>query len=164
MRRILLIGAVLGLAAPLRAQESPMRRFDQWIGSWTGSGWSVSAAGTRTEFALEEQVQRKVGGTVLLLDGRGTTADGTVTHDGLVVLSHDGKAGVYRWSGYEVGRAAVDAEVNLLDGGLEWSIPAGGATVRITIHIDSARWHEVGEVSTDGTTWTRFMEVNLTRR
>lgn len=75
-----------------QAQESPMRPFDLWVGSWKGSGWAMSATGQRTEFTLVETVQPKVGGTVLLLDGRGTTANGAVTHDGLVVLSYDEKA------------------------------------------------------------------------
>jgi hypothetical protein len=36
--------------------------------------------------------------------------------------------------------------------------------VRFRIQFDEKRWHEVGEASVDGTTWTRFMEMNLLRR
>jgi hypothetical protein len=161
-------GFAQGLA-PSAVQLAAMRPFERWIGEWKGTGWSTSASGKRTDFTIVETVQHKVGGTVLLLDGRGeaTAASGevTVTHDGLVVLSYDEKSGRYRWNGREIGREPVDAEVKLLDGGLEWSIPAGGgATVRFTIQFDGTRWHEVGDVSMDGTTWTRFMEMNLLRQ
>lgn len=157
--------ALLGVcfAQAGQGQEAPMRPFDLWVGRWKGSGWSVSAAGTRTEFTLEERVQRKVGGTVLLVDGRGTTADGTVTHDGLVVLSYDAKSRAYRWQGHEIGRDPINVEVKPIDGGLTWSLPAGGATVRFTIRFDATRWQETGEVSTDGATWNRFMEMTLKR-
>jgi len=167
-----LTGAAWLLATPAAVAQSPppapqaaMRPFDRWIGDWSGSGWSTSATGERTEFTLVETVQRKVGGTVLLLEGRGTTASGTVTHDGLVVLYYDEKAGGYRWNGHDLGRAPVDAEAKLVDGGLEWSIGAGrGATVRFRIQFDEKRWHEVGEVSADGKIWNRFMEMILARQ
>jgi hypothetical protein len=167
-----LTGAALLLATPAAVAQSPppapqaaMRPFDRWIGEWSGSGWSTSATGERTEFTLVESVRPKVGGSVLLLEGRGTTASGTVTHDGLVVLYYDEKAGGYRWNGHDLGRAPIDAEAKLVDGGLEWSIaPDGRTTVRFRIQFDEKRWHEVGEVSVGGTTWTRFMEMNLLRR
>lgn len=156
--------------APSAAQLAAMRPFDRWLGEWRGSGWAVSATGERTEFTIVENVQRRVGGTVLLLDGRGT-ATGTsgperVTHDGLVVLSYDEKTGTYHWDGHELGRDPVNVEATLVNGGLAWSLPVGpgGATVRFTITFDERRWHEVGEFSPDGSSWVLFMEMSLLRQ
>jgi hypothetical protein len=57
-------------------------------------------------------------------------------------------------------------EPKLIDGGLEWGFRSAerGVTVRFTIQFDEKRWHEVGEVSTDGKTWNKFLEMTLERQ
>src|SRR5262249_36066660 len=57
---------------PPAAQLEAMKRFDLWVGEWKGSGWVSSGAGQRHEISMDEKVQRRVGGTVLLVEGRGT--------------------------------------------------------------------------------------------
>jgi len=173
-------GVLLGLSlliAPSGAGQdaSPpdrvaaMRRFDAWVGDWRGSGWSLDAQGRRTEFTSEEHVEPRVGGTVLLLQGRGTAKadDGpqAVTHDGLVLVYFDEHAGQYRWNGHELTSGTMDTQARVFDGGLEWSVPApgGSATVRFTIRFGDDHWHEFGETSMDGVAWNRFMELNLER-
>jgi len=155
--------------APAPDRAAAMRRFDDWIGDWSGSGWSLDATGHRTDFTLAEHVQPRVGGTVLLLEGRGTAraADGTesITHDGLVLLYYDEHARSYRWNGHEVRSGTVDAEARVFDGGLQWSLPtpSGDASVRFTITLGDGRWHETGEVGADGSGWHTFMEMDLLR-
>ena len=53
-----------------------------------GSGWASSGAGQRHEISMDEKVQRKVGGTVLLVEGRGTRK----TDRGEVVVTHEALA------------------------------------------------------------------------
>lgn len=98
--------------------------------------------------------------------GSGWSISATGKRTEFTLVYYDSKAGRYRWNGYDSASGAVETEVKLVDGGLEWSVAAGGrgATVRFTIHFDEKRWHEVGEVSVDGRTWSRFMEMNLARR
>ena len=151
------------------SRQAAMKRFDLWIGKWTGSGWSVDATGRRTEFDLVETVTPKTGGTVLLVEGRGTAKPDTgnivVTHDGLTLLYFDEHTGRYRWNGHEARSGTVDAEVTPVDGGFQWSITAGrpGAMVRFTILHDATSWREVGEATADGKTWNKFMAINLQR-
>lgn len=145
-----------------------MRPLDLFVGEWRGAGWST-AGGPRVEFDLVETVARKVGGTVLLIEGHGTakgkSGPAAVTHDGLSLLYYDQKTGRYRWHGHEVSSGAIDTEATLVPRGLQWSWRPGerGATVRFTIGFDESRWHEVGEVSTDGARWNTFMEMTLAR-
>ncbi len=162
-------GDVQGLVAP-PAQLAAMKKLDLWVGEWKGSGWSAVGSGGRLEFDLVESVQRKIGGTVLFVEGRGTSKPGAaksvVTHDGIALLSFDESSGRYRWTGHELGRGAIDADVRLVDGGFEWSIRAGGngATLRFTILLDAQRWREVGELNLDGRSWNRIMEMALERQ
>ena len=71
----------------------------------TGSlGWGVEGVGLtlvrergeRQEFTIVETVRRKVGGSVLLVEGRGTKKadkkEEVVVHEALTVVSYDGKA------------------------------------------------------------------------
>ena len=39
-----------------------------------------------------------------------------------------------------------------------------GVTIRFTVKFDERRWHEIGEASTDGKTWNKFLEMTLERQ
>lgn len=168
---LLEISAVTGQEhKPLSAQLQAMKKFNLWVGQWIGSGWALSENGQRIEFTLAEKVERKVGGTVLLVEGHGTRKNDKgaeiVTHDGLVVVSFNEKTNRYHWHGHDVSRGTIDAELKLIDGGFEWAFKAEerAATIRFTIKINEKQWHELGEVSIDGKNWHRFMEVTLQRQ
>jgi hypothetical protein len=155
--------------APPKAQIEAMKKLGPWVGEWKGSGWASSGPGQRHEFTIVEKVQRKVGGSVLLVEGRGTKkADGgeVVVHEALALVSYDDGAKRYRWEAHDLRGQAITVEPKLIDGGLEWGFRSGerGVTVRFTIQFDEKRWHEVGEVSTDGKTWNKFLEMTLERQ
>ena len=179
MLRPLLLSALPLLAAspvsgqaptPPAAQLDAMKRFDLWVGEWKGSGWVSSGAGQRHEISMDEKVQRRVGGTVLLVEGRGTRkTDGggvVVTHEALALLYYDDRAGRYHWNAHDLRGGAIAVEPKLVDGGFEWGFRAEerGVTVRFTIRFDEKRWHEVGEMSADGKTWNKFLEMTLERQ
>jgi len=147
-----------------------IKKLDNWVGTWKGTGWAFNETGQRFDFTLTETVQRKVAGTVLLLDGKGVRkndkGEEVTTHDGLVVVSYDEKTQRYYWHGHDVGRDPVNTELKMIDGAMQWDLqtPNRGATVRFTIKIENNRWHETGEASVDGKAWNKFMEVTLERQ
>ena len=155
---------------PPAAQLEAMKRFDLWVGEWKGSGWLSRGADGRHEFRIDEKVQRKLGGTVLLVEGRGTTrtdqGQEVVTHEALALLYYDDKAGRYHWNSHDLRGGAIDGEPKLVDGGFEWGfrVEERGVTVRFTIRFDEKRWHELGETSADGKTWNKFLEMTLERQ
>ena len=155
---------------PPAARLEAMKRFDLWVGEWKGSGWRSTGGDGRQEFRIDEKVQRKLGGTVLLVEGRGTgrTDKGqeVVTHEALALLYYDDKAGRYHWNSHDLRGGTIDAEPKLVDGGFEWGfrVEERGVTVRFTIRFDEKRWHEVGETSVDGRTWNKFLEMTLERQ
>lgn len=169
----LLVGTLAVLqSAPVVGQTAlqrpaALKRFDRWVGNWSGSGWSLDRTGKRIDFNLAESVAPKAGGTVLVVEGHGTAKgdSGFTTHDGLVLVYYDEHSSRYRWNGHEVTSGSVDADITPIDDGLQWSIPAGpaGGSVRFTIRFDHERWREWGEASANGTDWTRFMEIDLGR-
>ena len=157
------------LAPPENPRLDAMEKLKPWVGSWKGTGWAFNETGQRFDFALTETVQSKVAGTVLLLDGKGLRkndkGEDITSHDGLVIISYDEKTKRYLWQGHDVGRDAVSTELKITAGAMQWSLPIEKTTtIRFTIKIENNRWHEIGEFSSDGKNWTRFMEVTLVRQ
>jgi len=80
------------------------------------------------------------------------------------VISYNEQRQSYEFRVYNDGRAAT-AEARFLDDGrLQWTMNFAPVIVRYTITLNGDRWNEIGEMSRDnGATWTRTLEMNLTR-
>ncbi len=165
------IGIVALVAAPLGAQTrvriASSEPFARWVGEWKGTGWSLDSTGERAEFELRESVKERSAGTVLLVEGHGMRTSGatkgSVSHDGIVLVYRD-DTGTLRWNGHEAASGVVDAELTTTSSGMSWEFKAQGATIRFVITLDADVWREIGEVSGDGTNWTRFMQMSLRRQ
>ena len=161
--------------APLLAQSanpsvaSEMKKLDFIVGQWQGEGWIMLGPGQRYAFRQTENVQRKVGGTVLLIEGLGKSMDssnaGAVVHNAFAVVSYDKEAKVFRWRAFRADGSSVDTEAKVSENMLVWGFrdPRGG-NVRFTIKLnEKGQWFEVGEMSRDGQTWLKFFEMTLNR-
>jgi hypothetical protein len=152
------------------AQREAIKKFDFLVGQWKGSGWNEQAPGQRHTFSINETVQSKLGGLVLLIEGIGKAKmpgdeEGPVMHQALATLSYDEQARRYRFISYTAEGRFGDNEARLIEGGLEWGfqIPQGGR-IRFTIKLTpQGEWFEIGEFSQDGKTWRRFLEMTLRR-
>jgi hypothetical protein len=156
--------------APCNQASAPAQYADPfaaWMGTWKGAGWALADDGQRFDFEVVERVECRVGGAVLLMVGKATrtAAPGqpVVIHDGVALVWFDDERQEYRWQSHEIGRRPVDTSLRLIDGGVEWTIKEEGqaAAVRFTIRVDHDGWHEVGEVTADGQTWSKIMECTL---
>lgn len=88
------------------------------VGNWVGEGWMDAGprGGGRKTFRVKETVQARLDGTVLLVEGTGTSAPApgapeVPTHQALGVLSWDPRAGHLRFSAYRLGSGVVDTEM-----------------------------------------------------
>lgn len=186
-----LLGAALALglsAAPSAAQEQPptpeperpgeateaaapdpMARLDFMAGEWVGDGWVELAPGRRSAFRSREVVTPRLGGRVVVVEGRHTAdipgrPEPVVVHEAFGVLSHDGED--YRFRAYQRdGReGSFDADVPE-ERVLVWGHddPSRGR-VRYTLRVtQDGAWNEVGESSDDGVAWRPFIELRLRR-
>ena len=109
----------------------------------------------------------RLDGLVLVVEGlhHAKLADGTagkVVHHALAIASAD-PAGGFRFSTFLADGRAADARGNWENGKFVWAPPAPpGRQIRYIIDWTVAdRWSEIGEMSTDGATWTKFFEMNL---
>lgn len=153
--------------SPPKAAE--MKRLDFLVGQWQGEGWIVLGPNQRHTFRQTENVERKVGGTVLLIEGLGKSADagntGAVIHSAFAVLSYDQDAKVFRMRAFRGDGSSVDAEAEVSENMLVWGFrdPRAG-NIRFTIRLnEKGQWFEIGEMSRDGRTWLKFFEMTLNR-
>lgn len=167
------IAAVLPVLLPGQAPDpsatrAALERLSPMVGRWRGEAWMARERGQRVQTVMTETVERKLGGTVLLIEGLGQApAEGggepRVVHHALAVLSFEPRTGAYQMRSYLANGLSGDFAVTLIEGGVSWSREVPGGTVRNTARFTADEWHEVGEFSRDGTTWTQVMEIRLRR-
>ncbi len=156
--------------APAVAQDH-MKPFAPWPGVWTGE--SSSWRGQTVKHShVEEHIQFKLDGTLLLLEGTGTTTDSIThkqktVHNALGLLSYDLNANRYNLRSHLSDGKSVDAWFTVVsDNHFQWGFDAGPGKIRYTITIDPAAktWNEIGEYSGDGARFDKFFEMNLKKK
>ncbi|RAV98640.1 DUF1579 domain-containing protein [Pseudochryseolinea flava] len=151
--------------------KEKMKVFEGWAGRWQGEGAMQMGPGEPKKSKVDEIVQLKLDGMVLLVEGKGfvvnpATKEETVVHHALAVLSYDKNTSQYKFKTYLKDGRSADAWFTVLgDNKFQWGFDVPGRKIRYNITIDSAKktWNEIGESSVDGTNWGKFFEMNLTK-
>lgn len=148
------------------AAQAAIARLDFMVGRWRGEAWQQRGS-ERVQTQMLEVVERKLGGAVLLIEGRGSipvpAAEDRVVHHALGVISFDPRSGTYTLRSYLATGQSGDFVLTLVDGGVTWTREVPGGRIRNTARYTGDEWHEVGEFSRDGSNWTQVMELRLRR-
>lgn len=163
----LCVGDDLAAQAPEpAAAQAAIARLDFMVGRWRGEAWQLRGT-ERVQTQMVEIVERKLGGAVLLVEGRGTIAvaggEERVVHHALGIISFDARTNTYTLRSYLATGQAGDFVLTLIDGGVSWTRQVPGGTIRNTARFTDSEWHEIGEFSRDGAMWTQVMELRLRR-
>ncbi len=144
-------------------KKAEMAKLASLAGTWNGSGWMQLKDGRET-FRGVETIQKKIDSLALLVEGRFFNAKGKSVHETLAVLSYDDKQKNYSFATYLANGISGVQVFKIVGDHYEWGfdIPGGG-TVRYTITINGDKWHEIGEYSRDGKSWTQTFEMDLER-
>ena len=149
------------------ANRTAIERLGFMVGRWRGEAW-MQRGPERVQTQMTETVESRVGGTVLLVEGlgivpgQGTTPARTV-HHALGVVAFDPQSNGYILRSYIATGQWGEFVLTPIDGGVQWSREVPGGRIRNTAHIGGDEWHEIGEFSRDGVTWTQIMEMRLRR-
>ena len=159
-------GELAAQAPDPAAVQAAIAKLDFMVGRWRGEAWQLRGS-ERVQTQMRETVERKLGGAVLLVEGRGAIvapgAEERVVHHALGVISWDPRTSSYTLRSYLATGQSGDFAVTLVDGGVSWTREVPGGSIRNTARFTSDEWHEVGEFSRDGATWTQVMELRLKR-
>jgi hypothetical protein len=154
------------------SQPSPeyreaMKSLDFLVGRWKGEATYESGGGKSLRVSQSETVESRLNGAVLIIEGRGTMKTGereVVVHNALAVISFDEKTKKFRFKAHRGNGMALDANLEMKDGVFVWGYDDGKGTIRYTIRKnDKGQLHEIGERSTDGKEWKKFLEMTLDR-
>ena len=155
---------------PQSPQPTEMKKLDFIVGQWKGEGWIEFGQGGRRTFTINESVQRKVEGMVLLIEGLGTgrmagKTEEVPVHKAFAIVDYDEKSKAFRFRAYRAGTGAIDSQPQVGENSLIWGFhDARGGEIKFTIKLnEKGQWFEIGEYSSDGKTWRKFMEMTLNR-
>lgn len=143
-------------------QRTEVKKLESMVGQWKGSGW-IQQGAKRETFAGTENVQRKLGGLALLIEGNFSNPEGKVIHETLAVLDFNAKTAKYRFRTYLASGMSGEQDFKIVADGFEWGFQIPAGTIRYTIKTANDVWLESGEFSKDGKTWMKFFEMKLDR-
>src|SRR2546426_5917409 len=105
------------------AQHDAMRKLEFLVGKWSGEAAGVRGPGASFKVLQSEDVQYKLDGLVLLVEGTGRDpGTGNVLFRALATISYDDAASKYQFRAYNDGRY-LDTELKFLEKGFEWGFP-----------------------------------------
>jgi hypothetical protein len=169
--------AVSVLAAGLSAEEpagaanrDAMKKLAFLTGKWAGEATLVLGPDKTETVKQREDVQLKLGGAVLLIEGIGTgrlpdSEKEGVVFNAMAVINYDAEAGKYRMKAYRAEGTAIEPEFALTETGFTWqfTLPGKKTQIKYTATVADGSWNEVGEMSLDGVRWNKFFGMIVKR-
>jgi hypothetical protein len=151
------------MAARTAMHQEAMKKLEFLAGTWKGKATYWMGPDQKHEVEQTEIVQFRQQGTLLHVEGLGKDMrSGSIVHEALGVVTYDEATRKYvfmSWAG--AGRSGT-FEATVGPNRLEWSMKNAGGNFRYTAVLnDKGEWFEIGERSTDGATWTKFIEMTL---
>jgi len=165
---LVLFSLALAAQEPARSSADVQREFMHKLsflaGKWSGPVTIVRGPGEPLHFTQTEDVQYKLDGLVLLVEGNSNGPDGKVSFSALATISYDDASHAYRIRAYHDGRY-LDAELSVVDNGFSWQFQSGPAHVVNTMHLTKdGEWNEVTEVTVGNNPPNRSVEMLLQHR
>ncbi|MBV8707606.1 MAG: hypothetical protein JO028_10490 [Acidobacteriaceae bacterium] len=162
---MILFGLSLAAQHPVsnsvEAQREAMRRLSFLTGHWSGPVSILRGTGEALHLTQTENVEYKLDGLVLLIEGKSTNADGKVLFSALATIAYDDSSHTYRFRAYNDGHY-VDTELSALSNGFTWRFMTGPAHIANIMRLtDKGEWGEVTDVTVGSNPPHRSMEMLL---
>jgi hypothetical protein len=142
-------------------QREAMRKLSFLAGHWSGPATIFRGPGEALHLTQTEDVEYKLDGLILLIQGKGTSADGKVLFSALATIAYDDAAQTYRFRAYHDGHY-LDTELSVPADGFSWSFTVGPAQIVNTMQLTGkGEWHEVSEATVPGNPRHRSVEMLL---
>ncbi len=128
-------------------QREAMHKLAFLAGRWSGPITVIRGPGEPLRLTQTENVQFKLDGLVLLIEGQSTGSDGKVLFSALATISYDDASHTYRFRAYNDGHY-LETELSVPDGGFSWQFQSGPAHIVNTMHLTSkGEWNEVTDAT-----------------
>jgi hypothetical protein len=146
------------------AQKQAMQKLAFIIGRWSGPVTITRGPGQTLHLTQAENVEYKLDGLVLLVQGKSTDTEGKTQFEALATISYDDARHSYRIRAYNDGHY-VDTELTVQPDGFSWGFPAGPAKIVNNMHRTSkGEWQENTDVTFGSTPPHHSVEMLLQRQ
>src|SRR4051812_12794500 len=127
------------------AQKQAMKKLDFLVGKWSGDASVWRGPGGPMKIRQSEEIEYRLGGLGLLVEGTGRNADGKIVFQALATISFDDLTSTYRFRSHSDGRY-LDTEVKVTRGGFSWGFEGGPLKVTNVMHVnEKGEWMETPE-------------------
>ena len=142
-------------------QREAMRKLSFLAGHWSGPVTIVRGPGEPLHLTQTEDLEYKLDGLVLLIQGKSTNADGKVLFSALATIAYDDASHTYRFRAYNDGHY-LDTELSASPNGFSWNFTSGPAHIVNTMHLTGkGEWDEVTEVTVGSNPPHRSVDMHL---
>ena len=155
------VAVLFGCCADTAAQGRPdpvvhktaLEKLKFLEGKWKGEATIITAQGETMKIVQTEDVQYKLQGTVMLIEGTGRDEQGKIVFNALAVVSFEPATKIYRIRAWNNGNS-VETELKVGKESFEWGFDMGPVRVVHKMNVDQkGRWSELSEAKTpDGKT------------
>jgi hypothetical protein len=144
-------------------QREAMSRLSFLAGHWSGPATISRGPGEPLHLTQTEDVEYKLDGLVLLVEGKSTGADGKVLFNALATIAYDDASHTYRFRAYNDGHY-LDTELAVPNRGFSWGFEAGPAHIANTMRLtEKGEWSEATDITVGGNPPHRSVEMLLQR-
>jgi len=142
-------------------QREAMRKLSFLAGHWSGPVTIVRGPSEPLHLTQTEDVEYKLDGLVLLIEGKSTSAYGKVVFSALATIAYDDASHTYHFRAFHDGHY-LDTELSVPANGFSWGFTAGPAHIVNTMHLtDKGEWDEVTEVTVGSNPPHRSVDMQL---
>ena len=156
-----LLTAQHAASSSVGVQRDAMRKLAFLAGHWSGPVTIVRRTGEPLHLTQTEDVEFKLDGLILLIEGKSIGTDGKAQFSALATIAYDDASHAYRFRAYNDGRY-LDTELSMLPDGFSWGFTAGPAHILNTMKLTGkGEWSEVTEVTIGSNLPIRSVEMLL---
>lgn len=138
-----------------------MKKLEFLTGKWSGPASVSRGPGEPIKLTQSEEIQYKLDGLVMLIEGTGRNSDGSVAFRALATIAYDTETSTYRFRAYNDGHY-LDTELKVTPGGFAWGYMAGPLKVSNTMRLtEKGEWAEVTETTFGSTPPRKSVEMKL---
>lgn len=124
----------------------------------------VRGPGETLHLTQTEDVEYRLNGLVLLIEGKSTGADGNAPFQALATIAFDDATHTYRFRAYNEGHY-LDTELTVSPDGFSWGFAAGPAHIVNTMHLTGkGQWQEATEVAVGDNPPRKSVDMLLDRQ
>jgi hypothetical protein len=165
----LTIGRTLAQGPAPEAVKLEMKKVAYMAGKWSGEASIKQRNGSTMKVLQEENIQFKLDGTVLLIEGTGksTETGNPVVFNALAIVSYNQYTKEFKMKSHVMDGNSTEAYFKILEENhFEWGFETPQkAKIKydIVLNPKEKSWVEKGQYSPDGTTWYPTIEMKLTK-